>query len=65
MPKEYRLKKKFVYNFFIEKGIPPREVDEMYQEDVDYILLINSFINEKRESERRKQELKHQSMMRK
>jgi len=64
MPKEHKLRKKFIYNFFVEKGIPPREVDQMNQEDIDYILLINSFQGEKQEFERKKQEMKRQSSMR-
>ena len=54
MPKDTWLRQKFVYYYFSEKGIPPREVDEMYQEDIDAILLINQFMIEKHEMERKK-----------
>jgi hypothetical protein len=58
MPKEQWLRRQFVYYYFIDKGIPPREVDEMNQMDIDIQMLINKFVFEKMEWERKKSEVK-------
>ena len=65
MPNEYWLQRKFVYYYFIDKGITPKQVDEMDYDDVQIIMLINKYTAERHEMERKKQENRVKSSMRK
>jgi len=59
MPNEHWLRRQFVYYYFIDKGIPPKEVDEMEQMTIDIQMLIHKNVADKIEWERKKNEVKH------
>ena len=58
MPNEYWLQRKFIYYYFIDKGITPKQVDEMDFDDVQIVLLINRYSSEKQDLERKREKNK-------